>query len=340
MSALRERFPTSPSRDIYATPDLGAWPPSVDAMDGPVTPRNRAVDPVPGKTQTTQALASIALRTVVGPAVAHLGRRREPRSPATWSTATWLPAVTWWWVLAGWLLLVSPAGGAARRGRRPAAPRGVRPGDHPRGGRVHARLWLAEQWVDELGAVNLSTAPWMRQYARLLGARVGRDVDLHCDPAGHRPAHARRRLLDRARGRPDGLLDRGRRAAPGGDPRPAPTPASVRARTLLPGRGHRCARRRSRPVRRSSAWSRRASGGPGRRPGRTARPAGRCSRPARDDRPSWLAGYAADVAGGARPAGHRRSRRSSWWPATAVGGGRWATPCWSPCRGPPSRRPA
>ena len=89
----------------------------------------------------------------------------------------------WWWVLAGWLLLVSPlrpilfAAGGAR-----LFLAGVRPGDHPRGGRVHARVWLAEHWVGELGAVNLSTAPWMRQYARLLGAQVGRDVDLHAIP--------------------------------------------------------------------------------------------------------------------------------------------------------------
>ena len=30
--------------------------------------------------------------------------------------------------------------------------RGVGPGDHPRGGKVHLRLWAAERLVDQLGA--------------------------------------------------------------------------------------------------------------------------------------------------------------------------------------------
>jgi non-ribosomal peptide synthetase-like protein len=47
---------------------------------------------------------------------------------------------------------------------------------------VHLRLWLAEHLVDELGAANLAGAPWMRFYARALGAHVGRHVDLHTIP--------------------------------------------------------------------------------------------------------------------------------------------------------------
>ncbi|MGL5862406.1 MAG: Pls/PosA family non-ribosomal peptide synthetase, partial [Phycicoccus sp.] len=96
---------------------------------------------------------------------------------------TWLPEVSWPWVALGWLLLVSPPGrvllGAAAA-RTVLA--GLRPGRHPRGGRVHLRLWLAERLVDELGATSLSTAPLVRVYARLLGCRIAPHVDLHSVP--------------------------------------------------------------------------------------------------------------------------------------------------------------
>lgn len=59
---------------------------------------------------------------------------------------------------------------------------GVRPGDYPRGGSVHLRLWLAEQAAHLVGAVSLAGAPWIVYYARALGARIGRDVDLHTLP--------------------------------------------------------------------------------------------------------------------------------------------------------------
>ncbi len=59
---------------------------------------------------------------------------------------------------------------------------GRRAGDHPRGGKVHLRLWLAQRVVAELGATGLAGAPYMTWFARLLGAKVGRDVDLHSIP--------------------------------------------------------------------------------------------------------------------------------------------------------------
>ncbi|MBN9178811.1 MAG: amino acid adenylation domain-containing protein [Microbacterium sp.] len=59
---------------------------------------------------------------------------------------------------------------------------GLRPGDYPRGGGVHIRLWLAEQIADQVDAVGLSGAPWISYYARALGARIGRGVDLHALP--------------------------------------------------------------------------------------------------------------------------------------------------------------
>jgi non-ribosomal peptide synthetase-like protein len=59
---------------------------------------------------------------------------------------------------------------------------GVRPGDYPRGGGVHLRIWLAEQIAHQVDPVGLVGAPWVSYYARALGAKIGRDVDLHTLP--------------------------------------------------------------------------------------------------------------------------------------------------------------
>ncbi len=91
--------------------------------------------------------------------------------------------VSWWWILAGWLLLITPAGrmGIAVVGAR-LLLRGLKPGVYPRGGNVHVRLWAAENLADAAGAANLAGAPWIAYYARALGAKVGRGVDLHTLP--------------------------------------------------------------------------------------------------------------------------------------------------------------
>jgi non-ribosomal peptide synthetase-like protein len=96
---------------------------------------------------------------------------------------TWLPQISWWAVALGWLLLISPPGRIllTAAGARTLL-RNVAPGEHPRGGTVHLRLWFTERLAEELGVANLTSAPWMRQYARALGARVGRDVDLQSIP--------------------------------------------------------------------------------------------------------------------------------------------------------------
>ena len=96
---------------------------------------------------------------------------------------TFLPTVSWWWVLrAG-----SPWCGPGPDGLAPSV-RGSccarrRPGEYPRGGKIHLRLWLAERLADELGAANLAGAAWMPTYARGSGCQGrARNVDLHSIP--------------------------------------------------------------------------------------------------------------------------------------------------------------
>ena len=182
VSKLRERHPDVTVADVYEHPVLADLAQTLDAMAAPTGRTNASVSPVPRDTQVAQVLATVVVRMIgslrwltwigLGLLVAH----RVVDAP-------WLPSIAWGWVLAGWLLLINPfgrvlLGAAAAR----LVLRGVGPGRYPRGGRVHLRLWLAERLVDELGATNLSAAPLVRVYAKLLGCRVGRHVDLHSIP--------------------------------------------------------------------------------------------------------------------------------------------------------------
>ncbi|MGH3583445.1 MAG: Pls/PosA family non-ribosomal peptide synthetase, partial [Mycobacterium sp.] len=58
----------------------------------------------------------------------------------------------------------------------------LEPGTYRRGGSVHLRVWLAERLGEASGAENLAGAPWLVYYARALGNKVGKGVDLHSAP--------------------------------------------------------------------------------------------------------------------------------------------------------------
>ncbi|MBD8605788.1 amino acid adenylation domain-containing protein [Aeromicrobium sp. CFBP 8757] len=179
---LREQFPEVTVADVYAHPSVAELAGTLDAMSTAQAPRNASVRPVRRSTQVAQVLLTIPLRTITG------------LRWLTWTAAgshvvadvlgwTWLPQVSWAWIVVGALLLVTPPGRmtlAALAAR--LLLRGVEPGTHPRGGGVHLRLWLAEHVADELRAGSLSGASMLGLYARALGARVARDVDLHSLP--------------------------------------------------------------------------------------------------------------------------------------------------------------
>lgn len=179
---LRVRFPTVTIADVYASPTVAALAVTLDALAAPSAPGNRPVPPVPVTTQAAQLAATLPLRAVSGLRwltwVATGGN-----GAALVGAAPWVPTVSWWWIAAGWLVLQTPPGrillaaGAARALTRPLTP-----GTHPRGGRLHLRLWLAERLADEIGVTKLSSAAWMVLYARALGGRVGEHVDLHSVP--------------------------------------------------------------------------------------------------------------------------------------------------------------
>ncbi len=182
VSALRSRFPEVTVADVYDSPRLGDLAATLDEFSPPISPVARTVQLTPRRARVVQELAQVPVVTLTGlrwllwlaVAVNLLG---------VWADVPWAPTVSWWWVLGGWLLLVSPPGrialgaGAAR-----LLLRGLRAGTYPRGGSVHLRLWCAEAVVRALGAENLSGAAWTTVFARALGARIGPGVDLQALP--------------------------------------------------------------------------------------------------------------------------------------------------------------
>ena len=181
VARLRETHPEITVADVYENETLADLAAAMDAMASPTGRLNEQVSSVPRRTQAAQVVLSIAVR--------HLSALRW----LTWVGAganlahlagmSWVPTVDWFWVALGWLLFFFPpariilAAAAAR-----LILRGVKPGSYPRGGRVHLRVWLAERITDELGATNLAGAAMVKFYARLLGAKIGKHVDLHSLP--------------------------------------------------------------------------------------------------------------------------------------------------------------
>jgi non-ribosomal peptide synthetase-like protein len=182
VSRLRTRAPEFTVADIYDVPRLGAMAAALEAVSEAGSDDYHRSAPTRKRTQWAQTLAGIPLFIVSGlrwllyalvggtvlEAVTGLGV--FPTAP--------------WWMLVIWaVILCTPFG---RMGIATVAARlllrGVQPGDHPRGGSVHMRLWLAEQFSAQIDAVGLAGAPWIKAYARGLGAKIGRDVTLHTLP--------------------------------------------------------------------------------------------------------------------------------------------------------------
>ncbi|MFV0459734.1 MAG: Pls/PosA family non-ribosomal peptide synthetase [Actinomycetales bacterium] len=182
VSALRTRVPTITVADIYDTPGFGDLLNRVEEFDPPVTTTGRHVRPVPLGAQWLQTVLGLPLLGVVGLRwltwLALLGNLA-----AAIGHARWIPHVSWWWILLGWLVLITPLG---RMGLTVALARvllrGLTPGRYPRGGSMHLRLWFTEAFASAAGVGHLAAAPWLTHYARALGARIGRNVDLHSLP--------------------------------------------------------------------------------------------------------------------------------------------------------------
>ncbi|GIJ72173.1 Pls/PosA family non-ribosomal peptide synthetase [Virgisporangium ochraceum] len=176
VALIRRRHPQVSVTDVYQNPRLSQLADVLDGLDTTTRVR-REVRPTPRRAGFVQGALMLPMLALVGlrwlTVLAALGNLVVP----------WAPRVSWWWIAAGWVLLFSPPGriAVAAAGAR-LLLRGVRPGDHPRGGGVHLRLWAAERLAELSGATGVAGAGWMITYARALGAQIGPDVDLHSAP--------------------------------------------------------------------------------------------------------------------------------------------------------------
>jgi non-ribosomal peptide synthetase-like protein len=182
VAALRGRYPQVTVADLYDHPRLGSLAGYLDELDPPPQVEERSVKPVSRWTELAQLVASLPLATLTGMQwIVWLALLNNVAAAV--HLVPWALPISWWWVLAGFLTFVTPLG---RMGIAVIAARilvgGLEPGTYRRGGSVHLRVWLAERLADASGAENQAGAPWLVYYARALGNKVGKGVDLHSAP--------------------------------------------------------------------------------------------------------------------------------------------------------------
>jgi non-ribosomal peptide synthetase-like protein len=182
VAALRGRYPQVTVADLYDHPRLGSLAGYLDELDPPPQVEERSVKPVSRWTELAQLVASLPLATLTGMQwIVWLALLNNVAAAV--HLVPWALPISWWWVLAGFLIFVTPLG---RMGIAVIAARilvgGLERGTYRRGGSVHLRVWLAERLADASGAENQAGAPWLVYYARALGNKVGKGVDLHSAP--------------------------------------------------------------------------------------------------------------------------------------------------------------
>ncbi|PRQ11549.1 amino acid adenylation protein [Corynebacterium sp. 13CS0277] len=193
-AGLRAHAPSLSVRDIYDYPRLGALAerllalaPDIDAAltaptgtAGVPGPAGSAADdatkvpvrPVPRATQAAQLAALpvfLGVRALLWLAWLLIG---------LWGAGVAGPG----WALAGALYVLPPVRMLLSAASCRALTAGLQPGEYPRGGVVHLRVWAAERLQEAFGAHGTAGAVFIGVYARLLGCRVGRGVTLHSVP--------------------------------------------------------------------------------------------------------------------------------------------------------------
>ena len=214
VSTLRERHPTIAVADIYQRPTLGEFAAFLDQS-------------LPGTPASSEPV--VVPRTGCGPRWCSCGPRGDQAvSGLRWALGLALlhnlasallhhplaAPVPWWLIGVGYLVLLSAPGKVlmVMAGVR-LLRLGVKPGSHPRGGRVHLQLWACERLAAVFGVRSLGGTRWaalLRTCGRLPRRAQRRPAD---HGSRHRMGHARRRLRDRARDRSRRLVDRGGHAA-------------------------------------------------------------------------------------------------------------------------------
>ncbi|GAA0208137.1 Pls/PosA family non-ribosomal peptide synthetase [Corynebacterium riegelii] len=175
VTRLRERVPTFAVRDLYDHPRLGALALLIDDH-APLThaTRERTVPPVGAGVRLRQAALLLPVVTL------------RAATPLVWFLLAFSllsPVAAFPVMLVAWLLFCTPVGRVPIGAWGARLIRGrVAPGVYPRGGSVHLRMWAAEKWLAASGALNISGTPFVKPMARMMGNKIGRDVDFQTIP--------------------------------------------------------------------------------------------------------------------------------------------------------------
>ena len=174
VTRLRDRVPTFAVRDLYDHPRLETLASLIDelTLSSRTSLRERVVKPVGAGTRVAQTVALLPVMTL------------KAATAVTWvavaATLLGLVELPWAWLAAAFVVLCTPLG------RIPVGALGARvirgrvtPGVYPRGGVRHVRLWAAERWLHASGALNISSANAAKVTGRMLGAKIGKGVDMH-----------------------------------------------------------------------------------------------------------------------------------------------------------------
>ena len=174
VTRLRDRVPTFAVRDLYDHPRLETLASLIDELTlaSRTSLRERAVKPVGAGTRVAQTVSLLPVMTL------------KAATAVTWvavaANLLGLTELSWGWLAAAFVVLCTPLG------RIPVGALGARvirgrvtPGVYPRGGLRHVRLWAAERWLHASGALNISSANAAKVTGRMLGASIGKGVDMH-----------------------------------------------------------------------------------------------------------------------------------------------------------------
>ncbi|MFB9905781.1 Pls/PosA family non-ribosomal peptide synthetase [Allokutzneria oryzae] len=204
VSRLRASFPQASVADIYQHPTVRGLAEKLDAR-----PRAEEADEPTGVEPGSFALFGLA-QSLFAMLVFAFSGLRLLLVVVTFNELSALlgvPGISstmpWYLVVSAWLVLFTSPGRVvlASTGAR-LFTAGIRPGNHRRAGWTHFRLWAAERWVTAVGIASSTGTTWARHYARALGCRVGRHVDLHALP----PVTGLATFGDRAAVEPDSDL--------------------------------------------------------------------------------------------------------------------------------------
>ena len=186
---IREKVPTVAVRDLYDHPRLEKLAEHVEtiaadtgvSLETPTEVVSREVVPVPTSTRVLQTLLQIPIMTLE--ASQWLAWLLVGNNIAAHFGVEWARPISWWLVLLMVLILATPIGRLPIGGwGARLITKGIKPGDYPRGGSVHLRIWNAERLADAAGSRSISGATWVNYFARALGVKIGKGVDLHSLP--------------------------------------------------------------------------------------------------------------------------------------------------------------